>query len=134
MLPESGVAGSPQDWLQFARADLAMAAGPLPEGGLHELLCFHAQQAAEKSIKAVLLCSGRPFGRTYSIERLVDLLPESMARPPELIEAARLTSYAVMSRYPGLAERTTEEDTREAVRLAGAVVKWAGETIAREGG
>lgn len=30
----------------------------LPAGGLYELLCFHAQQAAEKSLKAVLIHHG----------------------------------------------------------------------------
>ena len=43
-------AGSPRDWLRLAKADLAIARLELPPDGLLELLCFHAQQAAEKSI------------------------------------------------------------------------------------
>jgi len=43
----------PRRWLENARADLALARSPLPLGGLYEHLCFHAQQAAEKSLKAV---------------------------------------------------------------------------------
>lgn len=40
-------------WIAHARGDLAEA--PPPFGVPLELLCFHAQQAAEKALKAVLL-------------------------------------------------------------------------------
>jgi len=56
-------AGSPRDWLRLAKADLAIARLELPPDGLLELLCFHAQQAAEKSIKAVLLQEETPAVR-----------------------------------------------------------------------
>lgn len=69
MQPEPG---SPQDWLRHARSDLAIAAGPRSEDVLTETLCFHAQQAAEKAIKAVLVSRQFPFPRTHSIERLLD--------------------------------------------------------------
>ncbi|HVT02768.1 MAG TPA: HEPN domain-containing protein [Thermoanaerobaculia bacterium] len=45
--------GSAEDWLARARSDLAIARSPLPEGAFLEDLCFHAQQAAEKALKAV---------------------------------------------------------------------------------
>lgn len=60
MPPDRSDPGSPSDWLRYAEADLAFARIPLPEGGLYELLCFHAQQAAEKSVKAVLVKFGVP--------------------------------------------------------------------------
>ena len=44
--------GSSADWLARARSDLALAKVPLPEGAMYEDLCFHAQQAAEKAVKA----------------------------------------------------------------------------------
>jgi len=59
---------------------------------LLELLCFHAQQAAEKSIKAVLLHEETSAPHIHSIERLVDLLPSGVQRPGVLFEAARLTA------------------------------------------
>ncbi|MHB9036024.1 MAG: HEPN domain-containing protein [Armatimonadota bacterium] len=55
MQRDSGRADAPSRWLRNARADLAIAGIKLPPGGQYEQLCFHAQQAAEKSIKAVLL-------------------------------------------------------------------------------
>jgi HEPN domain-containing protein len=39
--------------LAHARSDLTFARLPLPEGAFYEGLCFHAQQAAEKALKAV---------------------------------------------------------------------------------
>ena len=53
MPQDKHVPGSPEDWLARAIGDLALARVPLPEGGYYEDLCFHAQQAAEKAIKAV---------------------------------------------------------------------------------
>jgi len=58
---ESGIPGSPSDWLRRARSDLALAKAPLPSGALYEDLCFHAQQAAEKAIKAVYRTREREF-------------------------------------------------------------------------
>jgi hypothetical protein len=42
---------------------------------LLEGLCFHAQQAAEKSIKAVLIDRGVSFPRTHNIRTLLELIP-----------------------------------------------------------
>src|SRR5687768_7678744 len=58
MPPEPISPGSPEDWLRYAKADLALARVPLPVGGLYALLCFHTQQAVEKSLKAVLIHHG----------------------------------------------------------------------------
>ena len=60
MRHESG-ANSPAKWIEHAKADLALASISLPPGVLYELLCFHAQQAAEKAIKAVLIHQGVDF-------------------------------------------------------------------------
>lgn len=122
-------AGSPRDWLRLARADLAIARLELPPDGMLELLCFHAQQAAEKSIKAVLLQEETPFPHIHSIERLVDLLPSGVERPGVLFEAARLTAYATIYRYPGQQEPVTAADHRSVVALAEAVYNWAAAAI-----
>ncbi len=125
MPPDSISPGSPDDWLRHAKADLALARVPLPTGGLYELLCFHAQQAAEKSLKAVLIHHGIEPPRTHNLERLIDLLPASMKRERALTQSARLTIFATSSRYPGSQERVDEDEYIEAVRLAQDVVNWA---------
>lgn len=90
-----------------------------------DTLCFHAQQAVEKSIKAVLISKDIPFPRTHYIDLLIDLLPADIPRPPDDAEVVELTQYAVTIRYPGLDEPMTHEEYQKAVRLAESVVKWA---------
>jgi HEPN domain-containing protein len=125
MPAESQKNGSPDHWLRYAQADLDLARVPLPKRGMYEQLCFLAQQAAEKSIKAILVSAGVEFPRTHDLQALVDLLPAVIRRPPAVGVVARLTAYAVSSRYPGEEEPVTEEEYREAVQLAEAVVAWA---------
>ncbi len=129
MPPEDDRTGSPEDWLRYAHSDLELARMSPPPGVLLENLCFHAQQAAEKALKAVLLAQRTPFPRTHSIGMLVDLLPKGVSVPREVEDAASLTDYAVMSRYPAAAEAVDEEEYREATRLAEVVVSWAESTM-----
>jgi HEPN domain-containing protein len=125
MPPEPDRAGSPEEWLRYALSDLELARLSPPANVLLEALCFHAQQAAEKALKAVLIAHGTPFPRTHSIRMLVDLLPDSLLVPDEVEQAAGLADYAVISRYPGATEPVDEPEYRQAVRLAEAVVCWA---------
>ncbi|MGD0113502.1 MAG: HEPN domain-containing protein [Armatimonadota bacterium] len=122
MLPEPG---SPEDWLRYARSDLAVAGQVRLDDVLAETLCFHAQQAVEKSIKAVLVSVGVEFPKTHNIEHLVDMLPAAVRRCPELQAVGWLTVYATILRYPGAQGTASVEKLREAVRLAEAVLAWA---------
>ena len=112
--------------MQHARSDLCLVQASLSdENILLETLCFHAQQAAEKAIKAVLVSSNIEFPRTHNIRTLVELLPGGGVKNPVLDDATVLTEYAVSSRYPGESEIVTEEELREALELAENVVAWA---------
>ena len=129
MPPEGHRVGSPEDWLRYAYSDLELAKLSPPPGVLLEGLCFHAQQAAEKALKAVLVAHETPFPKTHSIRMLLDLLPEDLYVPEEIEDAASLTDYAVMIRYPGDTEPVDEEEYREAISLAEAVVSWSERTL-----
>lgn len=132
MRPETPPRGSPADWLRHARSDLHLAQSlPDHEHVLLETLCFHAQQAAEKALKAVLVFLEIPFPRTHNIGTLIGWLPGRIAGDPVLDEAVVLTEYAVSSRYPGEAEPVTEDEFREAVALAERVLVWAEGVIQR---
>ena len=122
---EGEVSGSPADWLRYAVSDLEIAHTTPSSRILLEALCFHAQQAAEKALKAVLVSQVIPFPRTHNIRTLLDLLPQGMVLPSEVEAAASLTDYAVLTRYPGNFEPVTEEEYREAIYLAEAVIHWA---------
>ena len=125
MPPDVLSPGSPRDWLRHARSDLALARIPRTPEILLQALCFHAQQAAEKALKAVLILQGVAPPRTHHIKTLLELLSSRVEIPSPVREAASLTDYAVMSRYPALIEPVTEEEYHEAVKLAEAVISWA---------
>jgi len=130
-MPERPEPGSPADWLRYARSDLALARMSASAIVLLETLCYHAQQAAEKSIKAVLIRYEIAFPRTNNLRVLLELLP-AMCPVPELVaKSVALTDYAVMSRYPGEYEAVTGDEYREAVRMAEAVLAWAERLIQR---
>lgn len=117
--------GSPQDWLVRAKGDLALARAPLPKGAFYEDLCFHAQQGAEKALKAVYRHYGWVFEYTHDLEQLVAGLKRQCVRiPPEVEEAVVLTSFAWEARYPGLAEPVTRQEYAEALRHSERVIAW----------
>ncbi len=53
--------GSPEDWLARAQSNLSRANQPKPDDVYWEDLCFDAQQAAEKALKALLIKRNIPF-------------------------------------------------------------------------
>ena len=130
MPPDRPVPGSALDWLARAKGDLAIARAPLPKGAFYEDLCFHAQQAAEKALKAFYQHHGLVFRYTHDIEELVRGLQEKGLRiPPEVVDADVLTSFAWEARYPGLNEPVTTEEYQEALRKAETLVAWAEKEI-----
>ncbi|MBI4470295.1 MAG: HEPN domain-containing protein [Acidobacteria bacterium] len=127
MPPDHLDPASPVSWLRRARSNLARAKADrsLPEV-LYEDLCFDAQQAGEKAIKAILLHLHVAFPKTHAIAELLTLVYENgVVVPDKLRQAGMLTDYAVEARYPGLSERVTEEEYVRAVELADQVVRWA---------
>lgn len=131
MPPEQIRKGSPRDWLLHANSDLELARTGKSPRVLFETLCFHAHQAVEKAIKALLFAHKVPIIKSHNIGALIKLLPDDIHRIPELKEAMSLTDYAVLSRYPGDLEPVTEKDYKEAVELAEKVIQWAESSISK---
>ncbi|HNR88467.1 MAG TPA: HEPN domain-containing protein [Spirochaetota bacterium] len=124
MSPEEIVPGSPADWLRFAVSDLELARrGRSPEVML-EILCFHAQQAAEKALKALIISTGLEVPRTHNIKTLLDIIADHASIPETLTAASLLTDYSVSSRYPGISEPVTDAEYDMAIHLAQMVIAW----------
>jgi uncharacterized protein len=85
-------------------------------------VCFHAQQAAEKYMKALLELRGVITPRTHDLSRLLLACREAGDDlGPLSAECELLTQYAVEPRYPGAGVPrlvTVDEEAREAVRAA----------------
>ncbi len=115
-------------WLGRARTDVRAAEHDLrAEPPLLEDVVFHAQQAAEKAMKAFLAWHDKPFRKTHSLEELGALLSAIDPSLGDLMtSAAPLTEYAWKYRYPGEAEDLAIEEAESALSVAlevlGAVV------------
>lgn len=72
----------------------------LASEGPYDTACFHARQAAEKYLKAVLALRGHAIPRTHDLEELAQ---SAVRLEPSLqladLELGELTSHGVDSRY-----------------------------------
>jgi HEPN domain-containing protein len=118
--------GSPQQWLNHAISDLALARlGLNSKDVLPEQICFHAQQAVEKALKAVLLHKSIRFPAIHDIEELVQIGRHEGVQFPDWAEdLASLTPYAVETRYPGHWEDFQETEVNQARAVAQKTVEW----------
>ena len=96
-----------------------------------EVLGFHAQQAAEKMLKAVLAHHQIEFPFTHRLADLIDLLKEQgKAYPDELDEVRYLTPFAVEFRYDFYPTEGEEPfDAEAALVLLRKLRAWAIEMI-----
>lgn len=112
-------------WLEKARRDLVTAQNGLSASEFFtDVVCFHAQQAAEKYLKAYLVWHEIEFPRTHALEDLVLLAAERESAFLGLKDRVLvLTPYAVETRYPEF-ESPTIIDARAAVDIAEAVQRF----------
>ena len=126
-MPERHPPDDPREWLNRARSDLLLAKS-YEEGIYLEDLAFHAQQAAEKAIKALLIRRGIEFPYVHDISELMTLLEGAGEFLPESIRKGEtLTRFAVFTRYPGVSPPVSHEEYEEALNLAGEIVQWVKE-------
>lgn len=121
----------PHTWLAYAKSNFLLAEkGGKLKGVRLEDLCFNAQQAAEKALKAVCLANNLDFPKTHSLVRLMDIIEAAgISIPANIKEADTLTQFAVETRYPSLSEEITKQEYKEALLLASRVLFWAEKII-----
>ena len=128
-------------WLGDAEADLANArslSAHRDEDTSPSGAAFHAQQAVEKALKALLIWHGMEYPPKHDLGLLVGLLPGDAAT--RKLAIAGLTVYAVEQRYVAgaanpmnLAERPTWEEADEAILAAENAVEVAGADLVAAG-
>jgi HEPN domain-containing protein len=93
-----------RDWIEKAEADY-LAAVDLARRRkllLHDMVCFHCQQSAEKYLKARLEEGAVNFPKTHDLENLLALLLALEPLWAALTPATkRLKPFGVLIRYPG---------------------------------
>jgi HEPN domain-containing protein len=122
-----------KEWLKKARRDFATMNREVraEEEPNYEAVCFHAQQCVEKMLKGYLIEHFIVFGKTHDLRELLNLA--GAIQPGWKIfdkQAARLSEYAVDTRYPGA--EVYKEDAEEAVitckKIRGAILAELKET------
>jgi len=110
-------------WLDKAEEDFRVA-GYLSSGETVFLsaIGFHAQQAVEKYLKALLVHHQVEFPKTHDIQELLNLLaPVAPSLAGSLRDAAELTPYGVEVRYPDDFPDMTQDEAVAAVDTAAKV-------------
>ena len=122
----------PQIWLSQAQLELSVAKHlenaflPKPL----EIICFHAQQTAEKAIKAVILhtASDKPIVKSHDLSILLDSIDRDICPFDEKFYAYadELFPYSVATRYPShLQDSIDEYKTKQAISHAEEILNWA---------
>src|SRR5207237_6582170 len=87
-------------WLDRARKDFEAARVLMAHGDMWDEVCYHAQQAAEKSLKAVLVRRYVHPSHTHNLDELLEDLRAAGVPAPGLdADCALLAPYAVTMRY-----------------------------------
>jgi HEPN domain-containing protein len=105
-----------REWIDKAEGDFATAERELQvkNDPNYDAVCFHAQQCAEKYLKARLQEANIFFGKTHDLSTLLDLLLPIEATWNNLrSDLQTLTVFSVAYRYPG--DSADESDAQEAV-------------------
>jgi HEPN domain-containing protein len=106
--PDSDV----ESYLRKAERDLTTALRMAEEGTeFADIVCFHAEQCAEKSLKGLILALGQVPSRIHDLTVLQKALAEmdDCSKPLEEF-CLVLTDYAVAPRYPGWEDLVGEVD------------------------
>jgi HEPN domain-containing protein len=102
------------EWVEKAEADFHTASreAAVTTFTNHDAVCFHAQQCAEKYLKALLVEANVPFPRTHDLLALLALTTPSWPGTVVLqTRLSRLARYSVTIRYPGDQATSKEAST-----------------------
>ena len=119
-VPDQDVLNKVIRWAEHADEDIRLArhARTMMEECPYRLIAYHAQQCAEKYLKAYLVLRGIDFPYTHSISRLLELSSEDTDWPGTLRDAEELAPYAITARYPGEDEAVAAFEADRAIQVA----------------
>ena len=110
-------------WLAKAANDMLNIENNLSAKNIPwDTVCFHAQQAAEKTIKAYLAYHSLLIPRTHDLVALLSKATEIESSLEQLTGLCqRLNYYAVSSRYPDHLFEPDEKEGKEMVTISQAI-------------
>lgn len=111
-----------REWVAKANADLdtAKREAAVVESPNYDAVCFHAQQCAEKYLKAILVENDLRIPRIHDLEALLNQLMPLYPTLSKVMHFARiLSAMAVEVRYPGMS--ADEDDAAESLKATVAI-------------
>lgn len=121
-------------WTRYAREDLTAAEGMNGQDTVAARhVCWLAQQAAEKAIKAGLVFLQIDFPRSHDLDMLRKLLPEGWQVERSAEDLAELSEWAVEGRYPGDWPDATQVEAQQALEMAQTVLRTMMEDLKARG-
>lgn len=124
-MPDRFPPDDPREWLNRAHSNLVLAKNEHGTDVYFEDLCFNAQQAAEKAIKAVFVYHRIPYPYIHDLAALVTLLLRNGIIIPDTVkESAKLTRFAIATRYPHVIAPVSEREYQRAIKIAEDVLRW----------
>ncbi len=124
-----------EKWMRKANEDLAVADQLLVDGVPYfGAIGFHAQQAAEKFLKAFLVWHQIEFPKTHDLTQLLQLAgTRDRALSESLNEVGVLNDYGVDTRYPADLPELTTVEAGQAVELAKKTKEAIGKSLSSSG-
>lgn len=123
-MPDDDRSSSLREWLEFAESDLEAANALLGNERTWAIVCFHAQQTAEKALKGYLVwLAVDDIPKTHELRVLSALIAGAGGEAPSDETLVGLTRYAVSARYPGT-RRPDATDARDAVDEARQILEF----------
>ena len=112
------------EWIARAKSALALSRVEVVEGMFYEDVCAQAQQAAEKALKALSIFHGVEPEYTHNIRNIITELRKLTEVDSFIDEAAKLTKYAYITRYPGDFVDVPYDEYTKAIEIATRTVEW----------
>ena len=119
------------EWLKYSRTDLDVAK-QLSEN-MHprplEIICYHAQQSAEKALKAYLVKNDILPPKIHDLNQLCEMCADIDSAFDEIsILCGSLNRYSVMPRYPFEIE-ILENEAETAIQKSTEIFDWITEKL-----
>ncbi|OGS19597.1 MAG: hypothetical protein A2219_07350 [Elusimicrobia bacterium RIFOXYA2_FULL_50_26] len=117
---EQEMVNKAKQWMAYADEDMRLAECglKLTENCPFRLIAYHAQQCAEKYLKAFLVYKKTDFPYTHNIGYLLELCAKHGEWVKTVEAAEELTPFAITTRYPGEDEEVSAADAANAIKIA----------------
>jgi HEPN domain-containing protein len=120
-------------WMEYAHTDIKAGHTLLRDPDHYPRhVCYLAQQAAEKALKAILVFLEMDYPYTHDLDRIREMIPMGWRVKTAYPKLYALTIWAVETRYPAEMPDIVEADATKALQLAEEIYQFIVSEIAEK--